>query len=83
MSTVLEDRPATPDVIQKFTATVMIRRFNPEVDSEPFWQEFSVQMLPTDRVLDALHQIKWEQDGSLTFRRSCAHGVATASPARR
>jgi succinate dehydrogenase / fumarate reductase iron-sulfur subunit len=28
-----------------------------------------------DRVLDLLHTIKWEQDGSLTFRRSCAHGV--------
>ena len=28
-----------------------------------------------DRVLDLLHKIKWESDGSLTFRRSCAHGV--------
>jgi succinate dehydrogenase / fumarate reductase iron-sulfur subunit len=28
-----------------------------------------------DRVLDLLHRIKWESDGSLTFRRSCAHGV--------
>jgi succinate dehydrogenase / fumarate reductase iron-sulfur subunit len=30
---------------------------------------------PTDRVLDLLHQVKWYQDGTLTFRRSCAHGV--------
>ena len=28
-----------------------------------------------DRVLDLLHQVKWYQDGTLTFRRSCAHGV--------
>jgi succinate dehydrogenase / fumarate reductase iron-sulfur subunit len=28
-----------------------------------------------DRVLDVLHKVKYEQDGSLTFRRSCAHGV--------
>ena len=28
-----------------------------------------------DRVLDLLHQVKYEVDGSLTFRRSCAHGV--------
>jgi succinate dehydrogenase / fumarate reductase iron-sulfur subunit len=28
-----------------------------------------------DRVLDLLHKVKWESDGSLTFRRSCAHGV--------
>jgi succinate dehydrogenase / fumarate reductase iron-sulfur subunit len=28
-----------------------------------------------DRVLDLLHHAKWNLDGSLTFRRSCAHGV--------
>jgi succinate dehydrogenase/fumarate reductase-like Fe-S protein len=28
-----------------------------------------------DRVLDLLHYVKWNLDGSLTFRRSCAHGV--------
>ena len=26
-------------------------------------------------MLDLLHQVKWYQDGTLTFRRSCAHGV--------
>jgi succinate dehydrogenase / fumarate reductase iron-sulfur subunit len=30
---------------------------------------------PMDRVLDLLHRVKWEHDGRLTFRRSCAHGV--------
>ncbi|GAA4687029.1 succinate dehydrogenase iron-sulfur subunit [Frondihabitans cladoniiphilus] len=82
MSTVLEERPAAADAIQKFTATVAIRRFDPDVDDEPRWQEFQVEMLPTDRVLDALHQIKWEQDGSLTFRRSCAHGVCGSDAMR-
>ncbi|HEX2274262.1 MAG TPA: succinate dehydrogenase iron-sulfur subunit, partial [Acidimicrobiales bacterium] len=28
-----------------------------------------------DRVLDALHEVRWHHDGSLAFRRSCAHGV--------
>jgi succinate dehydrogenase / fumarate reductase, iron-sulfur subunit len=28
-----------------------------------------------DRVLDLLHRVKYEQDGSLTFRRSCGHGI--------
>ena len=28
-----------------------------------------------DRVLDLLHWVKWNVDGSLTFRRSCAHGI--------
>ncbi|HEX2222448.1 MAG TPA: 2Fe-2S iron-sulfur cluster-binding protein, partial [Candidatus Limnocylindria bacterium] len=52
-----------------------IRRFNPEVDDEPHWEEYRLQAEPTDRVLDLLHQVKWYRDGTLTFRRSCAHGV--------
>jgi succinate dehydrogenase / fumarate reductase iron-sulfur subunit len=50
-----------------------IRRFNPEADA-PHWS-VRAQADPTDRVLDLLHQVKWYQDGTLTFRRSCAHGV--------
>jgi len=52
-----------------------IRRYNPELDSEPHWEQYEVEADPTDRVLDLLHQVKWYQDGTLTFRRSCAHGV--------
>lgn len=52
-----------------------IRRFNPEKDPQPWWGEYTVEAEPTDRLLDALNQVKWYQDGSLTFRRSCAHGV--------
>ena len=54
---------------------IRIKRFNPEADAEPHWEQYTVQAEPTDRVLDVLHQVKWYQDGSLTFRRSCAHGV--------
>lgn len=54
---------------------VRIRRFNPEADAEPHWEEYTVPAEPTDRVLDVLNQVKWYQDGTLTFRRSCAHGV--------
>ena len=52
-----------------------IRRFNPEEDDEPHWEEYSIEADPKDRLLDALHSIKWYRDGSLTLRRSCAHGV--------
>jgi succinate dehydrogenase / fumarate reductase iron-sulfur subunit len=52
-----------------------IRRFNPEKDKKPWWGEYNVEVEPTDRVLDALHQVKWYQDGTLTLRRSCAHGI--------
>lgn len=55
--------------------TVEIERFNPETDTEPAVQTYSVEAEPTDRVLDVLMNIKRNQDGSLAFRKSCAHGV--------
>ncbi len=55
--------------------TVKIKRFDPERDARAHWQEFQLDARPTDRVLDLLNVIKWEQDGSLTYRRSCAHGI--------
>ena len=39
-------------------------------------------MYRTDRVLDALHKIKWELDGSVSFRRSCAHGICGSDAMR-
>ena len=55
--------------------TLRIRRFNPEADSAPHWESYKLTADPSDRVLDLLHQVKWYTDGTLTFRRSCAHGV--------
>jgi len=52
-----------------------IKRFDPERDERPHWETYRVQVQESDRVLDALHQVRWYQDGSLAFRRSCAHGV--------
>ncbi|MGH8963117.1 MAG: 2Fe-2S iron-sulfur cluster-binding protein, partial [Jatrophihabitantaceae bacterium] len=74
MTTVTE-RPASDPASVKRVVTVRIRRFNPELDTEPHWQSFEVESLPSDRVLNLLFTIKGYQDGTLTFRRSCAHGV--------
>ena len=68
--------------VQSFLVTFNIRRFDPEVDSEPRWVDYDVELYPTDRVLDALHKIKWEVDGSLSFRRSCAHGICGSDAMR-
>jgi len=54
---------------------VKIKRFNPEADTRPYWADYTVEVRPTDRVLDVINHIKWEVDGSLAFRRSCAHGI--------
>ena len=52
-----------------------ILRFDPERDKKPHWENYTVEAGPMDCVLDLLHTVKWTQDGTLTFRRSCAHGV--------
>ncbi|MEI7605257.1 MAG: succinate dehydrogenase iron-sulfur subunit [Chloroflexi bacterium] len=52
-----------------------IQRFDPETDQAPHWQSFTVPVEPMDRVLDVLTRAKEQFDGSITFRRSCAHGV--------
>jgi len=54
---------------------VRIKRFNPEKDTRPYWAEYTVKAEATDRVLDLLESIKDDQDGTLAYRRSCAHGV--------
>jgi succinate dehydrogenase / fumarate reductase, iron-sulfur subunit len=75
---------ATPVIeeVPSFNITLFVRRYNPEDGREPYWQDFDVTVHGTDRVLDALHKIKWELDGSLTFRRSCAHGVCGSDAMR-
>jgi len=52
-----------------------ILRYDPQRDDKPHWESYLVEAAPMDRVLDLLHTVKWETDGTLTFRRSCAHGV--------
>ncbi|MFC8662975.1 MULTISPECIES: succinate dehydrogenase iron-sulfur subunit [Streptomyces] len=64
------------------TATFRIRRFNSEVSAEAVWEDFQLEIDPKERVLDALHKIKWDLDGTLTFRRSCAHGICGSDAMR-
>ncbi|PWH05020.1 succinate dehydrogenase iron-sulfur subunit [Brachybacterium endophyticum] len=86
MTAVAERAEAEPEAeeIPSFDVTLKISRFNPDAEGKPkpYWQEFTVTMHGTDRVLDALHEAKWHQDGSLTFRRSCAHGVCGSDAMR-
>lgn len=55
--------------------TLKIRRFNKEIGGQPYFQEFTIEAEPNDRLLDALMFVKTGLDGSLAFRKSCAHGV--------
>jgi succinate dehydrogenase / fumarate reductase iron-sulfur subunit len=64
------------------TATLKILRFDPARDREPVYREYQVEVEPTDRVLDALNKLKWYSDGSITYRRSCGHGVCGSDAMR-
>lgn len=52
-----------------------IYRFDPGEDLEPWYQEYELPVEPEMRILDCLNLIKWNLDGSLSYRMSCAHGV--------
>ncbi len=62
--------------------TLRIERFDPERDASPHMESYEADVEETDRVLDALHQVKWSLDGTLTFRRSCGHGVCGSDAMR-
>lgn len=59
-----------------------IQRFDPEKDKAPYFKEYEVELEPTDRVLDGLHEVKWKHDGTLALRRSCAHGICGSDAMR-
>lgn len=54
---------------------VRVQRYNPDFDQKPHMEEFNLSVEKGTTLLDALHRIKFEQDGTLTFRRSCRHAI--------
>lgn len=56
--------------------TFEIYRYNPDVDSKPYMQSYSLDLKKHNciMVLDALMELK-KQDHTLTFRKSCREGV--------
>lgn len=62
--------------------TVKIFRYNPEKDTRGHSEIYRVDVHENDRILDVLELIKGHKDGSLSFRRSCAHGVCGSDAMR-
>ena len=54
---------------------IRILRYNKESSSRSHWDVFEVEAEPDDRILDVLQEIRFHHDGSLAYRKSCAHGV--------
>src|SRR4030042_785149 len=62
--------------------TLHIRRYNPELDARSHEETYAVEADPNDQVLDLLNRVKWTQDGSLSYRRSCGHGICGSDAMR-
>ena len=62
--------------------TIKIFRYNPEKDKKPSYKTYKLEAIETDRVLDLLEKVKGYQDGTLSFRRSCAHGICGSDSMR-
>jgi len=59
-----------------------VQRFNPERDRKPHLETYQLEASSNDQVLDLLNRVKWDQDGSLAYRRSCGHGVCGSDAMR-
>jgi len=82
MGTETKNILGTPYRGTQMKITVKVSRFNPKVDEKPYYQEYSIEADPMDRVLDLLMYIKRFQDGTLAFRKSCAHGICGSDAMR-
>ncbi len=55
--------------------TFKVFRFNSETDVLPHYKDYEIEVQPGEVILDILNRIKWEHDGSFSYRRSCRHGI--------
>ncbi|HET7142723.1 MAG TPA: succinate dehydrogenase iron-sulfur subunit [Anaerolineales bacterium] len=66
----MSDKKTTPREI-----TFRVRRFDPDTDSAPYWSKYRLDVHDGMTVLEALHQLKAEQEPTLAWRSSCRMGV--------
>jgi succinate dehydrogenase / fumarate reductase iron-sulfur subunit len=59
-----------------------ILRYNPETDKKAHYEVYAIEAEENDQILDLLNRVKWYQDGTLSYRRSCAHGVCGSDAVR-
>ena len=64
-------------MMSKITKKLTIKafRFNKETDYLPHYDSFEMDVSEDELVLDVMNRIKWEHDGSFSYRRSCRHGI--------
>lgn len=55
--------------------TFRVRRFDPDTDSAPHWDSYTLSVTDGMTVLEALHELKATQEPTLAWRSSCRMGV--------
>jgi len=55
--------------------TFKVFRFNKDTDYLPHYDTIEMEVTKDEVVLDVMNRIKWEHDGSFSYRRSCRHGI--------
>ena len=58
--------------------TIKAFRFNAETDYLPYYKQYEMEVGKDELILDLMNKIKWEHDGSFSYRRSCRHGICGA-----
>ncbi|MFQ4144655.1 succinate dehydrogenase/fumarate reductase iron-sulfur subunit [Chlorogloeopsis sp. ULAP02] len=54
---------------------VLFKVIRQQKNSSPVVQTYLLQAEPGNTILDCLNQIKWEQDGTLAFRKNCRNTI--------
>jgi len=54
---------------------VIFKIFRKMPDGPPAFQEYGLDVEPGTTILDCLNRIKWEQDGTLAFRKNCRNTI--------
>ncbi len=62
--------------------TIKIKRFDPKAQVKMYYSEYTVEVEDTTRVIDTLEMLARTEDTTLSFRRSCAHGVCGSDAMR-
>ncbi len=56
-------------------AIIDVKRFNPENDSEEYFQKYEIEVEESSTILDALIKIREDMDGTLALRCSCRASI--------
>lgn len=60
---------------RSFIMKVLFKIVRQQQDSQPRLQAYTLNVDPGSTILDCLNQIKWEQDGTLAFRKNCRNTI--------